>query len=130
VMSALAVASVIAASSTGTFFAVTGGLGILLTDSPGAPVAPQSAPASAPRVVTSTTPRHRQVPAPHVPSPSASVRLPATPTAHPAGTVKPAPPVTVSPVPPLYSPRPQSSPSATISHSPLPSVTASAEPTP
>lgn len=133
VMAALAVATVVAASATGTFLAVTGGLGILLVDSAGTPVAPQkTAPASAPHVVTSKTPRHRQAPVSHPPSPSvsASVRPSATRTARPAGPTKPAPSVAVTTVAPPSSPGPVSAPSTTVSDGPLPSATASAAPTP
>jgi hypothetical protein len=132
VMAALAVASVIAASATGTFVAVTGGLGLLLADSSGAPAAPQTAPAGAPQVVTSRTPRHRQVPASHSPSPSpsASVRQSTTLAARPTGTVKPSPLAPATSASPSRRPEPDSGNSATASNSASPSVTPPAEPTP
>jgi hypothetical protein len=84
VAAACAVAGVIAASATGTFFAVTGGLGILLADSTAVPVTPESAPA--PAVVSSAAPRHLQAGPTHRPSPSApaSARPTTPPAARPA----------------------------------------------
>ncbi|HEV7898994.1 MAG TPA: hypothetical protein VGP31_14255 [Planosporangium sp.] len=111
-----AVASVIAASATGTFFAVTGGLGILLADaSAGAP-----APATGPQVVATSTARHRKVAPSNRPSASTSARPSAAPGTRPADGAKPAPPATATTAP--RSPIPETTPSTTTSHSTSPTA--------
>jgi hypothetical protein len=106
VLTAAGVASVIAASATGTYFAVAGGLGILLADAAGMPVAPQAAPF-----------------APFAPAPAAPiVDHPAAPSAVPSAA-----PTTGRPT---RSPVPEATPSVTPSSSPSPSVSPSASESP
>jgi hypothetical protein len=136
VLTAAGVASVIAASATGTYFAVAGGLGILLADAAGMPVAPQAAPfapfAPAPHG-TSSTPGHRAAKPVHRTSPTLSARPAPAPAApivdHPAApsAVPSAAPTTGRPT---RSPVPEATPSVTPSSSPSPSVSPSASESP
>jgi hypothetical protein len=126
-----AVASVIAASATGTFFAVTGGLGILLADAnAGAPV-PERAPATATQVGASSPASRQHRPAPPAgPRAAAAGRPSATPGARPAGPAEPIPPVAVTTSPPSRSPVPEATPSASASHGASLSASPSTSPTP
>ncbi|GII22028.1 hypothetical protein [Planosporangium mesophilum] len=126
-----AVASVIAASATGTFFAVTGGLGILLADANAGVPVPERAPATATQAGASSpaSRQHRAAP-PARPQAAVASRPSATPAARPAGPAEPVPSVVVTTSPPSRSPVPEATPSASTSHSASPSAAPSASPTP
>jgi hypothetical protein len=122
-----------AASATGTYFAVAGGLGILLADAAGMPVTPQAAPFAPAPHGTSSTPGHRAAKPVHRTSPTLSARPAPAPAApivdHPAApsAVPSAAPTTGRPT---RSPVPEATPSVTPSSSPSPSVSPSASESP
>jgi hypothetical protein len=130
---AVGVASIIAASATGTYFAVVGGLGILIADAAGVPVLPQAAPFGSfaplaplvpgPHPASSKTPKH-----PHHKTTHRTRTTPAQPAPVPAPEIvavdapKPVPTSTPVTTPaPAHSPVPESTATVTPSRSPTPS---------
>jgi hypothetical protein len=131
---AVGVASIIVASATGTYFAVVGGLGILIADAAGVPVIPQAAPfgsfaplaplVPAPHAGSSKAPGHRH----HKPSHRGRPATPAQPVPAPAPEIvaidDPGPVPTSAPATtpkPVHSPVPESTGTVTPSQSPTPS---------
>ena len=143
--SAAGVASIIVASAAGTYFAVAGGLGLLIADAAGVPVVPQAVPmmplAPIPQLAEKRA-SHKVERTPQRPpggSTADGAAVPADPGA-PAGVA--GPPVILAPTPGKpgagtttppsvhHSPVPESKPTVTPSTTPTPSPSPSASAAP
>lgn len=134
---AAGVASIIVASAAGTYFAVAGGLGLLIADAAGVPVVPQAVPmmplAPIPQLAEKRS-SHKVERTPQRPAdggvPDVAAAPPAVPGA-PAGVA--GPPVPLGPTTPGM-PGPAKTTPPPVHHSPVPestpAVTPSATPTP
>jgi hypothetical protein len=131
ILAAAGVASIIVASAAGTYFAVAGGLGMLIADAAGVPVVPQAVPmmplAPIPQLADKKATHRVHVKKAEPTTAAATVASP-VPTTTPRVVARPAPlpEGTSTTAPPRHTPVPESTRTVTPSNSPSASPSPSA----